>query len=119
MVPSHGWVTVADTPADKKDEEQEQAIDRRETCRRGYRGNGRNDAPPQHPPHTDPVIVAGRMRFNDQCSHCHGSDGASPVRERDVRRLSMRYDADKWRDVAAKTIKEGRNDLGMPAWKDS
>ena len=59
----------------------------------------------------------GRVRFNNQCAHCHGSDGASPIRERDVRRLKMRYDA-KWRDMAVATIKNGRNDLGMPPWKE-
>ena len=59
----------------------------------------------------------GRVRFNDQCAHCHGADGASPIRERDVRRLKMRYDA-KWRDMAVTTIKNGRNDLGMPPWKE-
>jgi polar amino acid transport system substrate-binding protein len=59
----------------------------------------------------------GRIKFNDQCSHCHGSDGASPVRERDVRRLNLRYDA-KWRELALTTIKNGRSDLGMPPWKD-
>ena len=64
-----------------------------------------------------PTAQLGRVRFNDQCSHCHGSDGASPLRERDVRRLKMRYDG-KWKDVAAVTIKNGRNDLGMPPWKD-
>ena len=63
------------------------------------------------------TALLGRVRFNDQCSHCHGSDGASPLRERDVRRLKMRYDA-KWKDVALTTIKNGRNDLGMPPWKD-
>jgi polar amino acid transport system substrate-binding protein len=68
-----------------------------------------------------PVLSAeaqlGRVRFNDQCSHCHGSDGASPIRERDVRRLKMRYDA-KWLETATTTIKNGRSDLGMPPWKD-
>jgi polar amino acid transport system substrate-binding protein len=59
----------------------------------------------------------GRIKFNDACSHCHGSDGASPVRERDVRRLNLRYDA-KWRDLALTTIKNGRVDLGMPSWKE-
>jgi polar amino acid transport system substrate-binding protein len=59
----------------------------------------------------------GRVRFNDQCSHCHGSDAASPIRERDVRRLKMRYDA-KWLETAATTIKNGRSDLGMPPWKE-
>lgn len=64
-----------------------------------------------------PTALLGRVRFNDQCSHCHGSDGASPVRERDVRRLKMRYDA-KWKDTAVTTIKAGRADAGMPPWKD-
>jgi polar amino acid transport system substrate-binding protein len=68
-----------------------------------------------------PVLSAdaqlGRVRFNDQCSHCHGADGASPIRERDVRRLKMRYDA-KWLETATTTIKNGRSDLGMPPWKD-
>jgi polar amino acid transport system substrate-binding protein len=59
----------------------------------------------------------GQIKFNDTCSHCHGADGASPIRERDVRRLNIRYDA-KWRELALTTIKNGRSDLGMPAWKD-
>jgi polar amino acid transport system substrate-binding protein len=67
----------------------------------------------------DPMAHAGRVRFNDQCSHCHGSDGATPIRERDVRRLVMRYDADKWQQVALKTIRDGRPDAGMPTWKDT
>jgi ABC-type amino acid transport substrate-binding protein len=60
---------------------------------------------------------AGRVQFNDRCSHCHGSDGYSPVRERDVRFLKMRYN-DKWQDTALTTIKNGRPDAGMPTWKD-
>jgi polar amino acid transport system substrate-binding protein len=68
-------------------------------------------------PALSPGAQLGRVRFNDQCSHCHGSDGASPIRERDIRRLKMRYDA-KWREVATTTIKNGRNDLGMPPWKE-
>ncbi len=63
------------------------------------------------------LVKAGRVRFNDQCSHCHGADGFSPVRERDLRRLVIRHDK-KWQDVALTTIKNGRNDQGMPAWKD-
>jgi polar amino acid transport system substrate-binding protein len=59
----------------------------------------------------------GRVRFNDQCSHCHGTDGASPLRERDLRRIKMRYDA-KWMETALTTIKNGRVELGMPPWKD-
>ena len=67
----------------------------------------------------DPAARAGRVRFNDQCSHCHGTDGASPVRERDVRRLSIRYDAAKWQEVANTTIRNGRPDQGMPTWKET
>jgi mono/diheme cytochrome c family protein len=64
-----------------------------------------------------PTAQLGRVRFNDQCSHCHGADGASPIRERDIRRLKMRYDA-KWKETAVTTIKNGRADAGMPPWKD-
>ena len=68
-------------------------------------------------PELSPTALLGRVRFNDQCSHCHGADGASPIRERDVRRLKMRYDG-KWVEAATATIKNGRADLGMPPWKD-
>ena len=63
------------------------------------------------------AALAGRVQFNDRCSHCHGSDGYSPVRERDVRFLKARY-SDKWQDTAMTTMKNGRPDAGMPAWKD-
>jgi mono/diheme cytochrome c family protein len=53
--------------------------------------------------------------FNSRCSHCHGQNGASPQQERDLRKLSKRYD-DKWREVAVTTITNGRTDLGMPNW---
>lgn len=64
-----------------------------------------------------PDLVAGRSRFNDVCSHCHGANGASAISERDLRRLKLRY-KDEWRNTAIKTIKEGRSDMGMPSWKD-
>ena len=64
-----------------------------------------------------PDGAAGRVMFNDKCSHCHGTDGFSPVRERDVRFLKSRYN-DKWVDSATITIKNGRPDAGMPVWKD-
>jgi len=64
----------------------------------------------------DPAVAAGREKFNDTCSHCHGTDGASPMRERDLRRMKMRYD-DMWLETAVKTIHEGRPQLGMPTWK--
>jgi ABC-type amino acid transport substrate-binding protein len=53
--------------------------------------------------------------FNNKCSHCHGANGASPVQERDLRKLTVRY-KDEWKDVAFTTITKGRPDLGMPAW---
>ena len=63
------------------------------------------------------AALAGRVQFNDRCSHCHGTDGYSPVRERDVRFLKMRY-SEKWQDTATTTINNGRPDAGMPAWKE-
>jgi mono/diheme cytochrome c family protein len=56
-----------------------------------------------------------KAMFNSRCSHCHGQNGASPQQERDLRKLSKRYD-DKWREVAVTTITNGRTDLGMPNW---
>ena len=53
--------------------------------------------------------------FNNKCSHCHGANGASPVQERDLRKLTIRY-KDEWKDVAFNTISKGRPDYGMPAW---
>ena len=66
----------------------------------------------------DAAINEYRAVFNSRCSHCHSQNGASPQPERDLRRLSSRYD-DKWKDVARKTIHEGRSDYGMPAWGSS
>jgi ABC-type amino acid transport substrate-binding protein len=71
------------------------------------------DAPDAAP---DPEAAKrGRIRFNDTCSHCHGTDGASPIRERDLRRLKSRYE-DKWFEVAQTTVRNGRPDKGMPTW---
>lgn len=74
-------------------------------------------AAPSHAPAALPSDHPGRVRFNDQCSHCHGQDGYSAVRERDLRRLKSRYDA-KWEETALNTIRNGRVDAGMPTWKD-
>ena len=80
------------------------------------KGNAAPAPAPAAAPATDPAVAAGREKFNDTCSHCHSPDGASPMRERDLRRMKMRYD-DKWVDMAIKTINEGRPQLGMPTWK--
>lgn len=61
-------------------------------------------------------VIPGRTLFNNVCSHCHGTDGASPVSERDLRKLQKRY-KDGWKDTALTTIKNGRTDAGMPSWK--
>jgi polar amino acid transport system substrate-binding protein len=74
-------------------------------------------AAPSGSPEALPSDHPGRVRFNDQCSHCHGQDGYSAVRERDLRRLKMRYDA-KWEESALNTIRDGRVDAGMPTWKN-
>lgn len=66
----------------------------------------------------DDEIKEYRAVFNSRCSHCHSQNGASPQPERDLRRLSNRY-ADDWKNVARKTIHEGRPEYGMPAWGES
>jgi polar amino acid transport system substrate-binding protein len=60
-------------------------------------------------------VIPGRTLFNNVCSHCHGTDGASPVSERDLRKLQRRY-KDNWKETALTTIKNGRPDAGMPTW---
>ncbi len=64
-----------------------------------------------------PEAAIGRVLFNDKCSHCHGTDGYSPVRERDVRFLKTRY-SEKWQETSTATILNGRTDAGMPVWKE-
>jgi ABC-type amino acid transport substrate-binding protein/cytochrome c5 len=63
-----------------------------------------------------PDAAAGKMFFNNTCSHCHGTNGASPVSERDIRKLKTRY-KENWKETALTTIRNGRPDLGMPTWK--
>jgi cytochrome c len=52
-----------------------------------------------HPGRHPQEIIPGRTLFNNVCSHCHGTDGASPVSERDLRKLQRRY-KDNWKDTA-------------------
>ena len=61
------------------------------------------------------TIAEAKSNFNNKCSHCHGSNGASPISERDLRKLSTRY-KEEWKDMAYNTITKGRPDLGMPTW---
>jgi ABC-type amino acid transport substrate-binding protein/mono/diheme cytochrome c family protein len=56
-----------------------------------------------------------RSNFNNKCSHCHANNGASPVQERDLRKLVIRYN-DNWKKVTYDTIVNGRIEYGMPKW---
>jgi mono/diheme cytochrome c family protein len=56
-----------------------------------------------------------RSNFNNKCSHCHAPNGASPVQERDLRKLMIRY-GDNWKKVTYDTITKGRIEYGMPVW---
>jgi|LauGreDrversion4_2_1035121.scaffolds.fasta_scaffold13507_7 polar amino acid transport system substrate-binding protein len=56
-----------------------------------------------------------RSNFNNKCSHCHAPNGASPVQERDLRKLKVRY-GDDWKKVTYDTITKGRIEYGMPVW---
>ena len=118
-VPATGWVSVVDEvkPAPKPASNpayKPAAKPATKTAAAKPAAAASEPAAPEVP--ADPQVVAGRVRFNDQCSHCHGSNGFSPVIERDLRRLKMRYDA-KWQDTALTTIRNGRPDAGMPTWK--
>ena len=61
------------------------------------------------------TIAEAQSNFNNKCGHCHGRNGASPISERDLRKLSMRY-KEEWKSVAYTTIVEGRPNFGMPTW---
>ncbi len=56
-----------------------------------------------------------RSNFNNKCSHCHAPNGASPVQERDLRKLVIRYN-DNWKKMTYDTIVNGRIEYGMPKW---
>ena len=60
-------------------------------------------------------IAEAQSNFNNKCGHCHGKNGASPISERDLRKLSMRY-KEEWKSVTYTTIVKGRPDFGMPTW---
>jgi ABC-type amino acid transport substrate-binding protein len=112
-VPPSIWVSVNDTPAPAKKPATKAAAK--------AAPKGATVATPDVDVAAAPVLSeaaqAGRVQFNDRCSHCHGADGYSPLRERDVRFLKARY-SDNWQETAITTVKNGRPDVGMPTWKD-
>ncbi len=61
------------------------------------------------------MAAVGKVKFNDVCAHCHGTNGVQFVKPRDLRRLKSRYDTD-WQETARTTIAQGIPDLGMPTW---
>ncbi|MGH1359958.1 MAG: c-type cytochrome [Burkholderiaceae bacterium] len=63
------------------------------------------------------MAAVGKVKFNDVCAHCHGTNGVQFVKPRDLRRLKRRYDTD-WEETARTTIVEGIPDLGMPTWAE-
>ena len=109
-VPSSLWTTVSETVPAKK-------APPKATTKAAPAAVAAAEPEAAPAPALSEAAQAGRVQFNDRCSHCHGSDGYSPVRERDVRYLKTRY-SDKWQDTAVVTIKNGRPDAGMPTWKD-
>ncbi|MDE2361391.1 MAG: transporter substrate-binding domain-containing protein [Hyphomicrobiales bacterium] len=62
-------------------------------------------------------IAEGKEVFNGTCAHCHGPDAIQSEKRIDLRRLTLRYDADA-HDTFWKTVHEGRPSKGMPSWKD-
>ena len=61
------------------------------------------------------TIAEAKSNFNNKCSHCHAPNGASPVQERDLRKLKIRY-GEEWKTVTYNTITKGRAEFGMPVW---
>lgn len=58
---------------------------------------------------------AGRDLFNNHCSHCHGTNAESPLRQTDLRRLRLRY-GESADETFATTVRNGRPTKGMAAW---
>jgi polar amino acid transport system substrate-binding protein len=114
VVPAIGWVNTA-TESDKKPHNSKTAVKKSKNTEE--KPAEAAAAKPSGPVYSDEAKL-GRVRFNDQCSHCHSVDGASPLPERNLRRVQARYDA-KWKEMAITTIKNGRVDAGMPSWKDA
>ncbi len=79
-------------------------------------------APPASPPDkVNPyrgdaaAVVAGRIRFNVHCSHCHSPNAANPEPRTDLRRLHLRY-GERVNDVFYTAVTRGRPPKGMPPW---
>jgi len=61
------------------------------------------------------LLAVASGAYDNKCSHCHANNGASPVQERDLRKLVIRYN-DNWKKVTYDTIVNGRIEYGMPKW---
>lgn len=62
-------------------------------------------------------FAEGKEVFNGTCAHCHGPDAIQSEKKIDLRRLTIRYEADAQKTYWT-TVHEGRPSKGMPAWKD-
>ena len=80
-------------------------------------GTGEFDVAPKAPPATAELVARGKEVFNGTCNHCHGPDAVLGVKKIDLRRLALRY-GDGAHNMYWKTVHEGRQTKGMPAWKD-
>jgi mono/diheme cytochrome c family protein len=49
------------------------------------------------------------------CAHCHGPEAQGPEPKTDLRRLTKRYQDDAG-NVFETTVRQGREDKGMPKW---
>jgi mono/diheme cytochrome c family protein len=66
----------------------------------------------------DDLVPEGRSLFNVHCAHCHGPNAFQGERPRDLRQLSRRY-GEAMPAVFYKTATTGREDKGMPSWKNA
>jgi mono/diheme cytochrome c family protein len=72
--------------------------------------------PPANPFEGNATVVAeGHSLFNETCSHCHGPDAITPISERNLRKLRLRY-GDQMIVTFHSTVENGRPDAGMPTW---
>jgi mono/diheme cytochrome c family protein len=62
------------------------------------------------------LVSKGKTLFNVHCAHCHGPNAIQGERNRDLRRLSRRYQ-DRMPAVFYQTVTTGRTAKGMPSWK--
>ncbi len=109
--------TPASTPAAAPTQTAKAEVSARDPGKPAGDGTGEFDVAPAPLPATPDLIAAGREVFNGTCAHCHGVDAMQGVKKIDLRRLTLRY-GDGAHNMFWKTVHEGRQTKGMPAWKE-